>query len=108
MPSGYYRFPTIHADTVVFVCEDDLWTVSANGGIARRLTSGLGEASRPMLSHDSAQLAFISRDEGHAEVYVMPAVGGPAKRLTFMGSFGCQVVGWTQDGRIIFASNAAQ
>lgn len=29
---GYYRNPTLHADTVVFVCEDDLWTVPALGG----------------------------------------------------------------------------
>ena len=108
MPSGYYRYPTLHDDTVVFVCEDDLWTVPAGGGIARRLTSGLGEASRPALSPDGAQLAFVGREEGEAEVYAMPATGGPARRLTFMGGTLCQTAGWTRDGQIVFANNAGQ
>ena len=64
MTSGYYRFPTIHADTVVFVCEDDLWTVAVSGGIARRLTSNLGPISHPFLSPDGTQLAFIGSEEG--------------------------------------------
>ena len=29
---GYYRFPTIHEDRVVYVCEDDLWTVRRRAG----------------------------------------------------------------------------
>ena len=33
------RFPTIHGDTVVFGYAGDLYTVSAKGGLARRLTS---------------------------------------------------------------------
>ncbi|MBI5030722.1 MAG: PDZ domain-containing protein [Chloroflexi bacterium] len=107
MPSGYYRFPTIAADNIVFACEDDLWTVSASGGIARRLTSNLGETTRPMLSPDSTQLAFVGYEEGQPEIYLMPAQGGQAKRLTFMGGSLCQTVGW-RDGKIILANNAGQ
>jgi tricorn protease len=106
--SGYYRFPTIYGDRVVFVCEDDLWSVSTEGGIANRLTSNLGEVSHPFLSPDGTQLAFIGREEGHPEVYIMPAEGGVAKRLTFLGS-STQVLGWSRDGNaILFASSAAQ
>ncbi len=105
-PHGYYRFPAIHNDTVVFVSEDDLWTVSVHGGVARRLTSGLGSASYPALSPDGNWLAFSGRDEGPTEVYVMPAEGGPSRRLTFLGA-NSLVIGWRGD-QILFSSDAAQ
>ena len=104
--SGYYRFPTICQDTIVFVCEDDLWTVSINGGVARRLTSNLGAASSPCLSPDGELLAFSGREEGPSEVYVMPALGGEAKRLTYQGS-NAAIVNWDPQGKhILYASGA--
>lgn len=109
MTNGYYRFPTIHGEVVVFVCEDDLWTVSATGGVARRLTASPGESLRPALSPDGALLAYTGRDEGGPEVYVMPASGGAARRLTFLGAGRTQVAGWTPDGAaIVFASDTGQ
>ncbi|MCP4358268.1 MAG: hypothetical protein GY796_09665, partial [Chloroflexi bacterium] len=56
---GYYRYPTIHKNNVVFVGEDDLWLVSARGGVARRLTANLGMTSHPAFSPDGKHLAFI-------------------------------------------------
>ena len=108
MTSGYYRYPTIHQDTVVFACEDDLWSVSAQGGTARRLTSNLGEATYPFLSPDGSQVAFNGREDGAQEVYAMPAQGGPARRLTYMGGGQLQTAGWTESGKILFSSNARQ
>lgn len=108
MSAGYYRFPTIHDETIVFVSEDDVWSVPSAGGVARRLTSNLGEVSYPMLSPDGTRLAFVGREEGGPEVYVMPAEGGSARRLTYQNS-NCRVVGWTQDGQaVIYASDSGQ
>jgi tricorn protease len=106
MPEGYYRYPTIHQDTVVFVSEDDLWSVSTSGGVARRLTSNLGKVSHPVLSPDGDQLAFVGSEEGETEVYCMPASGGAARRLTYLGGGLCLTLGWTGDGEIVLADNA--
>ena len=108
MQAGYYRFPTIHQNTIVFVSEDDLWSVPTKGGVPRRLTSNLGSVTYPMLSPNGEQLAFVGRDEGASEVYVMPADGGSARRLTYLSS-SCRVVGWSRDGRsILFTSTYGQ
>ena len=105
MISGYYRYPTINQNNIVFVSEDDLWTVPVEGGIARRLTSNLGAVTSPMLSNDGTQLAFVGREEGGPEVYVMQADGGSARRLTYFNS-NCQIVGWSQDDASIFFTSA--
>lgn len=103
---GYLRFPAIRDQVVVFVCEDDIWTAPADGGLARRLTANLGAVWRPVLSPDSSMIAFTGTDETHPEVYVMPAGGGPERRVTHLGATS-MVVGWTTDGRILFSSDTA-
>ena len=104
---GYYRTPTIAGETIVFVCEDDLWSVDARGGLARRLTAGPAPVSLPRLSPDGSTIAYVGNDEGTPEVYTIPAVGGPPRRLTFLGSSALYVSGWSRDGgEIYFTSDA--
>lgn len=102
---GYYRHPTIHGDTIAFVCEDDLWSVPAEGGLARRLTANPGTVQFPAFSPDGQSIALTGRDEGPTEVYRIDAEGGRLRRLTWLGS-ATQVVGWHPSGKsILFASD---
>lgn len=105
--AGYFRTPAVHDDRVVFRSEDDLWTVPLDGGTARRLTAGLGECARPVLSPDGALIAFTSREEHHPEVWCMPAEGGQPWRVTFLGAT-TTAVAWTAENEVVFRSDHAQ
>jgi tricorn protease len=104
MLPAYLRMPSVAGDRLAFVCDDDLWTAPLAGGIARRVTAGLGEPAWPALSPDGRWLAFSGRDEVHAEVWVLPAAGGAARRLTWLGT-DTLVRGWTPEGQILFTSH---
>ena len=115
---GYLRFGTIAGGTVAFVTDDDLWTVPAGGGPARRITADLVGISHPVLSPDGQYVSFTSDAQGQAEIYVVPAGGGMARRLTWLGpprpSRGVgagrptKVLTWARDGRVVFASETGQ
>ena len=100
---GYYRYPTLHGSLVVFTAEGDLWRVSTDGGLAQRLTTHPAEEDSAKLSPDGKTVAYNASYEGPTEVYTIPADGGIPKRRTFGGN--TQVVGWTPDGRILFATD---
>jgi tricorn protease len=100
---GYYRFPTVSGDTIVFAAEDDLWRVPLAGGRAERLTTNLSSASMPVFSPDGNWIAFTGAEEGPMEVFVIPSKGGTARRVTYLGGQ-CRVVGWDGD-KILFSSD---
>ncbi len=103
---GYYRFPSVHGNTVVFTAEGDLWRVGLEGGLAQRLTSHLGEETRAAISPDGEQVAFSAQYDGPLEAYVMPLAGGVPKRLTWDG-LRAYVVGWTPQGEVLVSSRRA-
>jgi tricorn protease len=110
------RFPAIHGDQVVFSYAGDLYTVDAEGGTARRLTSHKGYEMFPRFSPDGSKIAFTAQYDGNTEVYVMPSEGGSPTRLTYTATLGRDdvadrmgpnniVMTWTPDGQhIIFRS----
>ena len=100
--AGYYRFPAIHGDIILFAAEGDLWSVSAHGGEARRLTTNTGDERLPYISPDGQTVAFEAQYEGPGEVYTMPISGGLPERRTWDG--GATPEGWTPDGRLIVST----
>ena len=100
------RQPHIWHDQVVFVYAGDLWTASANGGPARRLTAHPGDELYPKFSPDGKWIAFTGQYDGNNDVFVIPTGGGEPRRLTYHPS-NDMVLGWSPDGRILFRSNRA-
>ena len=103
------RYPTLHGDTIVFEAAGNLWRVSRQGGTAERLTTDGGFDIMPRFSPDGRLIAFTGQYDGNTDVYVIPAEGGTATRLTFHSDViedaplrwgpDNMVVTWTPDGK---------
>ena len=100
---GYYQQPDIHQSTIVFVAEGDIWKVSADGGLAQRLTTHAEEERNPSISPDGKTIAYSATYEGPTEVYTMPLEGGVTTRRTYLGN--ATTVDWAPDGRLIFSTS---
>lgn len=100
---GYYRFPTIHDNLIIFTAEGDLWRVDTSGGMAQRLTTHHGLESHAALSPDGTAVAFSAQYEGPTEVYLMSVNGGRPLRLTYEDNT-ARVVGWTPDGKVLYST----
>lgn len=84
-PIQLANHPSLSPDgrTVAFDWNGDIWTVSAEGGEARRLTNHPARDTHPVFSTDGKSIAFQSDREGGACVYIMDAAGGDARQVTF-------------------------
>lgn len=80
----WMRFPAISPDgkTVAFSYKGDIWTVPANGGQARQITTNSAYDAYPVWSPDSKQIAFASSREGSMDIYVVGRDGGAPRRVT--------------------------
>ena len=101
---GYYRYPALHKDLIVFVAEGDLWTVPLQGGAATRLTTHPGEETHPVISPDGKQVAFTANYEGVPEVYTMHLSGGLPKRWTYESEASTATT-WTPGGDIVYTTS---
>jgi tricorn protease len=106
------RFPAIYNDQIVFSYAGDLYSVTSQGGIARKLTSHVGYEMFPKFSPDGKTLAFTGQYDGNTEVFVMPSQGGVPNRVTYTSTLSRDdvsdrmgpnniVMAWTPDGKSI-------
>ena len=104
------RYPDINKNLVAFVYAGDIWTVTSNGGEAKRLTSHEGLELFPKISPDGQWIAFSAEYSGSRQIWVMPAEGGSARQLTYYNSVGVMpprggydhvVLDWTPDSQKI-------
>ncbi|HLK89784.1 MAG TPA: hypothetical protein VKZ18_07815, partial [Polyangia bacterium] len=59
----------------------------SDGRVEGRLTNNPAIDSSPCYSPDGAQIAFVSNRQGSPQIFVMSAMGGGAKRVTFQGKY---------------------
>ena len=64
-----------------------VWTVDAEGGTPRRLTSAATGDVAPSWSRDGNWIYFASTRSGTLQIWKMPAAGGPAVQVTRKGGF---------------------
>lgn len=102
---GYYQFPDIHQNRIVFTAEGDIWIVSIEGGLAQRLTTHAEEERFAAFSPDGKTIAYSASYEGPMEVYTIPVDGGMPTRWTYE-SEGSVVTSWTSDGKLVYQTNA--
>ena len=99
------RHPDYSEGRIVFSYLGDLWMVNDDGTNPRRLTVHPARDSHPKFSPDGKWIAFSSNRYGNDDVFVMPANGGTAKRLTF-NSTPDTVVGWSRDSKKVMFTSA--
>ncbi len=71
------RFPDIHGDRLAFTYGGDIWTASASGGSAIRLTAHPGIEVFAKFSPDGKWIAFTSLTGGF-QIYIVRTGGGEA------------------------------
>ncbi|NOT38588.1 MAG: protease [Saprospiraceae bacterium] len=82
------RFPTHTKDNVCFSYAGNLYTVSDQGGVARRLTSHEGVEIFPRYSPDGKFIAFTGQYDGNTEIYLMSSQGGVPTRVSYTATLG--------------------
>ena len=87
---------------IAFTWANEIWTVSSEGGQAKRLTHHPSDDSHPKFSPDGKRLAFVSNRSGSSQIYVMPLDGGSPDQKTFH-SEGYELVDWFPDGESVLA-----
>lgn len=105
---GYYRFPSVFNEYVVFTAEGDLWKYNQTSNLCYRITTHRGVESNASISPNGKWIAFNAEYEGPSEIYIIPIDGGIPKRITYEGLKGRTsptIYGWNKEQKLIVSTS---
>ena len=92
------------AATQSFSGDQEIYLLTGNGKMIKRLTNSPDIDTSPTFSPDGKRMAFVSKRSGSPQIYVMDIGSGRTSRLTFSGSYNTQP-DWSPMGdKICFSS----
>ncbi|WP_417317197.1 amidohydrolase family protein [Emcibacter sp.] len=90
---------------IVFDLLGDLYELKADGGKARRITSGMAFDTQPVFSPDGRRIAYVSDRSGAENLWVLDLREGEPRQVSFQDSerayFSPQ---WSADGSHLYVS----
>ncbi|WP_419161562.1 hypothetical protein [Candidatus Palauibacter sp.] len=77
-------YPAFSPDggSIAFAYQGRIWAVSAEGGVARQLTSGAGYHSQPSWSSDGRHIAYAADVDLNLDIFLLDIESGESRRLT--------------------------
>ncbi len=102
----WLRYPAIAPDgqSILFSFQGDIYQVASAGGQAIPLTIGEGYDFAPVWSHNGRYITFASDRYGNFDVFIIPASGGEARRLTHHSAAEIPSSFSADDQRVIFSA----
>ncbi|MBI9074279.1 MAG: Tol-Pal system beta propeller repeat protein TolB [Desulfatibacillum sp.] len=67
--------------------DQEIYSLTGNGKIIKKLTNNWGIDVSPSYSPDGKQMAFVSNRSGNPQIYIMEMDTGEVRRVTFTGKY---------------------
>jgi TolB protein len=94
------------AATLSFSGDQEIYLLTGEGKIIKRLTDSRGINVEPTWAPDGKSMAFVSRRSGSPQIYIREIASGRVRRLTFDGRYNTQP-DWSPKGdRIAYSAMA--
>jgi len=92
------------AASMSFSGDPEIYLLTGNGKIIRRLTHSRGIDVSPAWSPDGKKMAFVSKRSGTPQIHIMDLDSGRVKRLTFQGKYNTQPEWSPKGGKIAYSA----
>ena len=92
------------AASLSFSGDQEIYLLTGNGKVIKRLTSSMGIDVEPSWSPDGKRMVFVSNRSGNPQLYIYDTVSNRVQRLTFEGRYNTQP-SWSPKGdRIAYSA----